>query len=277
MQQVAPGWYADPYDPSLERVWDGSAWTVETRVAAAARGLTATPPAVWGGASAALEKPESDSASLVAPIARRGEMVSPARWSRWRWVVVPAAALLFVSGFAAGYAMHGSSRVTVLRSPVAAASTTEPANVDVPGPTAPAGIDTAGLVAQQNLTLAANIVRDFMRTRPGTALTQHDLGDYNPAFTFDIGGVPVGESTLGQAVISTAIDHLPGAPRRAVLALPGKSACYYVLVSEGTANEYGVARGADAASHCFASEPPGGVPQVRPETKWASRWPEPTS
>jgi hypothetical protein len=52
MQQVAPpGWYSDPYDPSRERVWDGSAWTNETRAVATATssytGPRPSPARVW--------------------------------------------------------------------------------------------------------------------------------------------------------------------------------------------------------------------------------------
>jgi uncharacterized protein DUF2510 len=44
MQQAAPpGWYADPYDPSRERVWNGAAWTNETRAVATATSVYTGP------------------------------------------------------------------------------------------------------------------------------------------------------------------------------------------------------------------------------------------
>ncbi len=141
-----------------------------------------------------------------------------------------------------------------------------------------AGVDTAGIIAQQNLDAAADIVITTLRQRPGAVLTQSDFESSNSNLVFDNPGTPTGgPGTVGTAVISTGVDRLPGSPRRVVLAFPGNDACYYVSVAEGRAKQYGVARGADAASHCFVGEIGGGVPQVRHETTWTDRWPPPTS
>jgi hypothetical protein len=282
MQQAPPGWYTDPYDPSLERAWDGSAWTNETRMPPAnsfgppdtrASGTTSDG---WDTRVPTWSPPRMPLPELTAP-----PQPTPATNRRTIGVIV-GALVLPALGFAAGYAAHRPHAVqpVSLGRPTATTPATgsEPANVNVPGPTAPPGVDTAGIIARQNLDSAADIVTTAMQQRPGAVMTQHELDSYNPNFAFDIPGTPIGgPGTVGAAVISTAIDQLPGAPRRVVLALPGNDACYYLSVVEGDAKQYGVAHGADAASHCYVSEAAGGVPQVRRETNWTNQWPPATS
>jgi hypothetical protein len=270
MLQAPPGWYPDPYDPTRERAWDGTVWTNQTRSTAS------TAPDTWGNQTWRPPTMATPEPAAATPAALE---------TNWRRLgVIVAAFVLPVVGFVAGYAAHHPDEVQpqkiALAGPPASTTTTrrEPAYVDVPGASTPPGVDTAGIIAQQNLDSAAAIVTTFMHDRPGAAITQHDLESYNPNFAFDIPGQPIGgPGTVGAAVISTAIDHVPHAPRRAVFALPGGSACYYVSVVEGSTKQYGVARGADAVSHCFVSETTGGVPQVRPETKWTRQWPLPKS
>jgi hypothetical protein len=189
-----------------------------------------------------------------------------------------------VLGFIAGYRIgHATKDTPVIVSLDPApmngpAATNSPPNVDVPGPTAPPGVDMAGVIAQQNLDLASGIVASFMHDNPGVAITRHDLEAYDPTFAWDMPGVPLGgPGTVGNAVISTAIDQLPDAPRRVVLALPGNDACYYVSITEDAPKQYGVARGSVAQAICFVNETSGGVPQTRPETQWTDHWPTPTS
>jgi len=209
----------------------------------------------------------------------------PPSATNWRRLAIVAGAVVLpLVGFMTGYAAHHSDKAAqsrtafVLRPASTTTTGSEPANVNVPGPTAPPGIDMAGVLAQQNLAMAADIVTTFMHERPGGVITRHDLEALNPNFAFDLPGVPIGGPGIaGGAVVSTAIDQLPHAPRRVVLALPGNTACYYVSVVEGGAKQYGLARGADAVSHCFVTETAGGAPQVRPNTKWTSRWSVPTS
>src|SRR5438477_6152740 len=157
MPQAAPGWYADPYDPSRERVWDGSAWTSETRIppakASSSPGPTAwgTPPDTW-----TTQAPTWSPPSMPQP---EHTALYPASTTNWRRIgLIVGAIVLPVIGFAAGYAAHQSDDA---RQPAASFGPTpttgsEPANVNVPGPTAPPGVDTAGAVAEQNLGMAAN-------------------------------------------------------------------------------------------------------------------------
>jgi len=142
-------------------------------------------------------------------------------------------------------------------------------------PAAP-GTDTEGTVAQQNLTMAAAIISDYMRAHPATTFTVFDLQHYNATFTWDGSDAPIGDpGTPGSAVISTGISQVPHSPRHVVLALPGYSACYYASVTENVATQYGVALGTDAATHCLAEKTPTGALQVRSETKWNTYWPKP--
>jgi hypothetical protein len=272
MEQAAPGWYTDPYDPALERAWDGSAWMNETRVPPA----SAAQMNVWSPPSE--PPPESPPEQ---PGERAASRRAPATNSRTVVAVIVGAVVLLAIGFGSGYVTSASRDPRrVFYVPTAATRSTpttgtQPADVNVPGATAPPGLDTVGLVAEQDLSMAADAATTFFQVRPGVPLTLQLMN--NSQFTYDDSGGPVGAPTWvgGPAVISAAIDHLSGAPRRVVLALPGKLACYYVMVTDGEADRFGVARGAGAVAHCFAAETPGSVPQVRPETKWTLGWPPP--
>src|SRR3954462_13963337 len=70
----APGYYADPLDPSAERWWDGSAWTETVRSAASApgTGVPAVEPDAAPGGAAGVPLVEPDPApaaeSVVVPL-----------------------------------------------------------------------------------------------------------------------------------------------------------------------------------------------------------------
>jgi len=160
----------------------------------------------------------------------------------------------------------------------------QPAMVDVPDRPSPtaganpsaAGTDPGAVVPEYNLSAAGEIVEQYLRAHPGSPFTALDLNQGNPPFVFDGSDTPIGDPDYGgQPVVSTGISAVPRAPRRVALALPSRNACYYLVINEGRANDYGIAPGADAAANCFIGRAVDGALQVRRETVWRTEWPAP--
>lgn len=86
METTEPGWYGEPGNPDLERYWDGTQWTPQTRAAAPPPSPTqpaetpgaAPQNAVTGWASPAVEPLTVPPAAVPAGRSRLGQLIGGA-------------------------------------------------------------------------------------------------------------------------------------------------------------------------------------------------------
>ncbi|MDQ8703114.1 DUF2510 domain-containing protein [Streptomyces sp. LHD-70] len=125
-----PGWYPDPAAPSLERWWDGAAWTEHTRAAGT--------PGAPGPADAAAPQPPAPTGEAS---------------GRAKVVALGAAGLVLVTAIVTGvFALGGGGEPGPGPGPTTSApeSPTDPESTPATSPTASPTTDTNALVDQLN-------------------------------------------------------------------------------------------------------------------------------